>query len=481
MHPLKNTSPTFIKIQDMNNKYFCFIQTLTLILCCLSYMLVFFYRYTPTVLTNQLSKSLNVTKDRISVFSSMYFWTYAAMQPIGGILSDVLSPGKLISLSTLISATGSIMMGESSNFGLACFARCLVGVGCGPIFVSSIRLIANWYSPTGYAIANGILLTMGATGGCLAQGPLSTLCEVIDWKWAFRISTIIGFFISIICFFFIKTKASDYGFDTLEYLKIESKKEEPKEFNLASASLIDDVDDNNYNPLHKHSICQSLKNNVKQSFENLKIVIKTPQVYVFIIWDIFAPSCYYNMAGLWGSRYFQEVMDVKKKTADYWILVISLSVIVGGLLFPPISNLTHSRKWVLCISTFIGMLSALGFVFINHNIGSWSVLILMFLFGLGSNGNIPILNTLIKETNYDVAGTMLGFINFFPFFSTGILQILSPVFINWAEPKDHSPDIDTHSPRAYQYGLWLTITVYLTISTISTLFMKETYKGNNHD
>ena len=84
---------------------------------------------------------------------------------------------------------------------------------------------------------------MGATGGCLAQGPLSTLCEVIDWKWAFRISTIIGFFISIICFFFIKTKASDYGFDTLEYLKIESKKEEPKEFNLASASLIDDVDD----------------------------------------------------------------------------------------------------------------------------------------------------------------------------------------------------------------------------------------------
>ena len=180
-------------------------------------MLVFFYRYTPSVLTDQLSESLNVTKDQISIFSSMYFWTYAAMQPIGGILSDVLSPGKLISLSTIISATGSIIMGESTNFALSCFARCLVGIGCGPIFVSSIRLAANWYSPKGYAVANGIILTMGSIGGCLAQGPLSTLCDIIDWRWAFRISTIIGFVASVACFFFIKTNISDYGFDFSEY------------------------------------------------------------------------------------------------------------------------------------------------------------------------------------------------------------------------------------------------------------------------
>ena len=94
----------------MHQKYFCFIQTMTLTLCCISYMLVFFYRYTPTVLTDQLSQSLNVTKDEISIFSSMYFWTYAAMQPIGGILSDVLSPGKLISISTIISWVNLIIL-----------------------------------------------------------------------------------------------------------------------------------------------------------------------------------------------------------------------------------------------------------------------------------------------------------------------------------------------------------------------------------
>ena len=304
---MKNIKVRYI---GMDQKYFCLIQTLTLILCCISYMLVFFYRYTPSVLTDQLSESLNVTKDRISVFSSMYFWTYAAMQPIGGILSDVLSPGKLISLSTLISATGSIIMGESKDFTLSCFARCLVGIGCGPIFVSSIRLAANWYSPKGYAVANGIILTMGSVGGCLAQGPLSTLCDIIDWRWAFRISTIVGFVCSVFCFFLIKTNISDYGFNFNEYENIK------RESVLATSSFVEFVDGSNYDSTIKNNgFCQKLKENLVQSFENLKIVMKTPQVYVFIVWDIFAPSCYYNLAGLWGSRYLQEVMNIKKKVS----------------------------------------------------------------------------------------------------------------------------------------------------------------------
>lgn len=457
----------------MNQKYFHFIQTITLVLCCIAYMLVFFYRYTPSVLTNQLSESLNVTKDEVSIFSSMYFWTYACMQPIGGILSDVLSPGKLISLSTIISATGSIIMGESKNFAFSCFARCLVGIGCGPVFVSSTRLAANWYSDKGYAIANGLIITMGSIGGCLAQGPLSTLCDMIDWRWAFRISTIVGIVCSILCFFFVKTNATDYGFNLGEYQTFSPKNDEQKEKVLQSSSFVDYVDGSFKD--EQNNFGTKLKENVRKSLKNLEVVLKTKQVYMFVMWDFFAPSVYYNLTGLWGSRYFQEVMNVKKKTADYWILVFSLAVIVGGLIFPSISNCVHSRKWVLMVSTIIGFLSALAFVFIDHNIGSWLVLTLTFLFGLGSNGNITILNTLIKETNYDVAGTMLGFANFFPFFSTGILQILSPIFINWAD-KNHGADV--HSPHAYQFGLWLTTTVYLAVSTIATFFIKDTFSIN---
>ena len=155
-------------------------------------MLVFFYRYTPTVLTSNLAEALNVTQDDISIFGSMYFWTYSCMQPIGGVLSDVLSPGKLIALSTILSAIGSIIMGEFTNFALSCFARMLIGIGCGPIFVPATRILSNWYSHSGYPIANGLLLAMGSVGGCLAQGPLASLCDIIDWRWAFRMSSITG-------------------------------------------------------------------------------------------------------------------------------------------------------------------------------------------------------------------------------------------------------------------------------------------------
>lgn len=433
-------------------------------------MLVFFYRYVPNILTNELAESLNVTKDKVSVFGSMYFWTYAAMQPIGGVLSDVISPGKLISFSIFISGVGSIIMGQSKIFALSCFARCLVGIGCGPVFVSCTRILANWYSQNKYAIANGILFAMGSVGGCLAQGPLSSLCEIIDWRWAFRISTIVGVVVSILSFFFLRTNISDYKFSTNESLNTNNNEANSQ----ATVSLISATFEDYSNPLLK-SENESYKDKMilRVFYNNLKTVFKTPQVYTFIIWDAFSPPCFYNITSLWASRYLEEVMKIQKKTADYWILILSFSMIFGGFVWPFVSNLAKTRKWVLRLSTILGFGSAIGFVFINHNIGAVAILFLLFTFSIGSNGNVTILNSIIKETNHSLAGTMLGIVNFFPFFATGILQILSPKFINMAE-KTTLPD-DTHSPLAYQKGLWLPNAVFMLVATIDTFFIKETF------
>ncbi|OHS99028.1 major facilitator superfamily transporter [Tritrichomonas foetus] len=434
---------------------FTFIQTLVLILGCCAYMLIFFYRYTPTVLTKQLSEALNVPEDKISIFGSMYFWTYAVMQPIGGVLGDVISPGKMIALFTIISGIGSITMGQSSNFILSCAARCLVGIGCGPIFVPVTRILANWYSPRGYALANGILLAMGSVGGCLAQGPLSSLCEIIDWRWAFRLSTIVGVIVAVLCFFLLKTKPADFGFD--EYENLDNKPINAHNFSSVDAS------EGAYGG--KVSVFGQL-------IKNLGIVLRTPQFYVFVVWDLFSPPTFYNLTALWASRYLQDVMMIEKKSADYMILILSLAMIIGSPLWPFLSNIFHSRRWVLFASTLIGFLCSLAFVFIRKNIGTVLVLILLFLFAAGSNANITIVNALVKETNHATAATMLGCANFFPFFATGLLQIASPELIHLADGDWSKPG---HSPRAYALGLWLPNAIFTGIAVVASIFIKETY------
>ena len=102
---------------------------------------------------------------------------------------------------------------------------------------------------------------------------------------------------------------SDYEFNLSEYESIK------KETTLITGSLSEYTDGSNFDSIIKHEcFCFILKKNLNKSFNNFKIVIKTKQVYVFVIWCIFAPYCYYNLAGLWGSRYLQEVMNVKKKS-----------------------------------------------------------------------------------------------------------------------------------------------------------------------
>ena len=422
-------------------------------------MLVFFYRYTPTVLTSNLAEALNVTQDDISIFGSMYFWTYSCMQPIGGVLSDVLSPGKLIALSTILSAIGSIIMGESTNFALSCFARMLIGIGCGPIFVPATRILSNWYSHSGYPIANGILLAMGSVGGCLAQGPLASLCDIIDWRWAFRMSSITGVVVAVICFFVLKRHPADCG-----YIDID---------NIDSTGLMTSIISTDNNGVYTDVISGEKKISVfRQLFENLKIVVTTKQFYILVLWDFFSPSCFYNITALWASRYLVDVINVDKTKADYMILVLSAAMIVGSPLWPLISNLAKSRKWVFCASTLIGLLTCVGFIFISKNIGTVLILVLLFLFAIGTNANVTILNAVVREINHDVAATMLGCCNFFPFFASGLLQLLSPVLINLAD--DGKGDGDSHSPQAYMYGLWLPNAICMLIAFVSTFFLKET-------
>ena len=160
-------------------------RILTILVIGLSDMLVFFQRAVPTIVSEPMAQSYGVGVSDLSVFSSMFFYPYAIIQPFAGLLADVMDPRFLIGTCSLIASFGAFICGISSNLFLGCVGRLLVGIGSAPIYVPACRTIANWFPLSQYSRMVGLFCAFAGCGGLIAQGPFSLLASAIGWRWCF--------------------------------------------------------------------------------------------------------------------------------------------------------------------------------------------------------------------------------------------------------------------------------------------------------
>lgn len=425
-----------------------FYQGFILVVGCLAYALTFFHRYAPSVLYKQIAETLNVSTDAMGTFGSMYFWPYAVMQPVGGILCDVFSPGRLIAAATLLSSLGALVCALSTNFGLSSFARFLVGVGAGPIFVPASRLIASWFTNRGFVIASGILLSAGAAGGLVAQGPLASAVENVQWQWAFYGACIFGCVIAVLSFF-MKTTPQDAGIDINHGLSTD----------LLSESEVELV--------HKPTV----KDMFLQLWENIKIVVTNKQFWLVVIWGVCSPSCFFNLSSLWAGPYLRDVCHLSDHDANMYIMMLSLAWIIGSPAFMVLTEVLKTRKWMLFCAAFITSMTSICFLFVDHETPVPLLLTLLFIFALFSSSIIGVENSMYKEMHIDsVGGTGMGCGNFFPFITAGFLQLLSPLLLKAIDGRSKD-----HTFEAYRYGIWLVNVILTLIAMIGVGLARDTY------
>ncbi|OHS96187.1 major facilitator superfamily transporter [Tritrichomonas foetus] len=423
------------------------MQGVILVLGCLAYALTFFHRYAPSVLYQRIAETLGVSTDQISTFGSMYFWPYAVMQPVGGILADIFSPGKLIAVSTLCISLGATIDGFSTNFGLSSFGRFLVGLGAGPIFVPASRLIASWFSDRGFVIASGVLLAAGSAGGLVAQGPLAAAVEGRPWQNAFYIAAGIGVVVAVLSMIFLKSTPKYAGYDDEENTKTDEVKD------------------------------LSLKAQMIQLWENIKIVMANPQFWIVAIWGICSPSCFFNVSSLWAGPYLRDVCKLSDNKANTYIMMLSVAWIVGGPVFPFISELLKTRKWLIFACACISCATSIGFMFVTENTPDCLLLTMLFVFALCAGSAIGVENSMYKEMHIPSAGgTGMGCGNFFPFIVSGFLQLASPSILYAIDGQSQH-----HTYQAYKYGIWMVNACMTFIAAFGIFLARDTHGLKPHE
>jgi len=151
-------------------------------IAALFYLTGFYQRVSPAVMTSELMRDFGLGAKSLGSLSAFYFYFYVAMQVPVGVLIDSWGARKLLFWGALSAAAGTFLFGATSNFGLACIGRAIVGGATAAGWLVLLKLATHWFPARRFAMLSGLGLFFGNLGALAAQVPLRLLIEHFGWR-----------------------------------------------------------------------------------------------------------------------------------------------------------------------------------------------------------------------------------------------------------------------------------------------------------
>lgn len=178
------------------------------------YVLGFFQRVAPAVMTTELTRDFGLTAVTLGNLSAYYFYSYVAMQIPTGILADRLGPRKLLAGGALIATVGSIVFATAQVEIIAGFGRLLVGGSVAVAFVGMLKLAGHWFAPRQFALASGMALFCGIMGAVFAGVPLRLLVTLLGWRPVMLSAAVLTLAVSALIWFFVRDDPAERGYQS---------------------------------------------------------------------------------------------------------------------------------------------------------------------------------------------------------------------------------------------------------------------------
>ena len=279
---------------------------LGIVVLILAYGMSQFFRAFMAVLAPTLTNETGATVEQLATASGVWFLTFAAMQiPIGEALDRI---GPKLTAAVLFAVGGA---GGAALFSMATtpwhitVAMGLIGIGCAPVLMASYYIFARTYSPAAFASLAAMMVGLGSLGNIMSSAPLAWAVEVFGWRQS--VLGLAGLTLTIALLILIIVK----------------------------------------NP---ERAAQSQKGSVLD-------VLKIPALWPILIFlmVIYVPSA--ALRGLWSGPYLQTVFNVDSAVIGNVTFFMAMAMIVGSFAYGPLDRVFGTRKWVVWIGNFMGMLA----------------------------------------------------------------------------------------------------------------------------
>jgi sugar phosphate permease len=357
------------------------------------YFLACLHRISPSVIARDLELAFSIDATVLGFIAASYFYSYSAVQPVVGALSDTIGPRRVIAIFTGIAFVGSLIFGMAANPIMAMVGRTLVGVGVGGIFIPTVKIISRWYRSNEFASITGILLAIGGFGALAASLPLTYMVVLLGWRISFIVLGVFSLLLALLSWIVVRDCPEDKGWPPIEG--------EPPSPAGASDSP-----------------------EAVGALKRFGLVLKEPGFWLVTISIFFAGGAGLAFQGLWAVPYLVDVYGFSRVEAGGLFMLIPLGFALGA---PALGFLTDklgfSKMRVLLVSLAVGLGCWLIVLLFGSKPPTSFIAPLFFIMGICGGGSLPLYFALIKELfPPSIMGTAVGLMNPSAFFATAMYQ-----------------------------------------------------------
>ncbi|MEI8295857.1 MAG: MFS transporter [Alphaproteobacteria bacterium] len=398
------------------------------------YLYEMILRVSPGVMTDSLMRDFAISATAVGLLASCYHHTYTIIQIPCGIIVDRLGVRLVVTASAFLCAAGSLVFALSQTYSMAVVGQYLIGIGSACAFLSTLKVIADWFPAARFAMFSGLTNIMGTFGATFGGHPLAVLVNAYGWRQSLIMAGGVGLVVAV-----------------LSWLLIRDPSQAPKSKNASDTIPM---------------------------LAGLKLLIRNPQVWMIGLLGGLTYVVVAVFASIWAVPFLMQTYGIDNTLAAIGSLMIFLGVAIGSPIIVLLSEFLHRRILTIGLTSFANGLVFLIIIFVP-NITLNTMFGLLFVAGFLTGGQILCFACAKEITPHRISGTAMGFINALVMFSSSVL--LQPVFgglLDLAWDGQLRPDgLPLYGKQAFQIALSI-MPICSLLSIVLLYFIKETYHKN---
>lgn len=408
----------------------------------LTYILVYFHRMAPGVVSEYLMGAFRSTGTQLGTLSAIYFFVYACMQIPSGVIADTLGTRTSIIGGNLVAGAGSIVFGMAGSFEVACAGRFLVGLGVSVVFVSIMKSNSVWFPERVFGVMSGLTLLIGNLGSVLAAAPLAALLTIFAWRTIFIGIGLLSLSLALLGFFIVRNRPEDLGFPAPN--------------------------------IHAETQSGALAANW---LKNLGSVVSVLHLWPGFWVQFGMIGGLYSFMGLWGIPYLRDVHGLDRAYAANHMTTMLLCFAVGALSLGWFSDRVGRRKPILVACVLGYALSWLLLVYAPWTPGVSGFLLFGFM-GFVSSGFVLTFAAAKEIIHPNLSGMAVSVVNTGCFIGTALMQPLFGYIADLSWDGTIEKGIRIYSQTDYYHGFLLML-AFAAIAVAGSFRLRETYCRNS--